>query len=145
MSGYLISAIGVIFLSVVVSLIIPEGKLTKTIMFIMRLVCIFVLVSPIATLFGGAKSKNASDCNADYAFVEGIYSEHQSIQLERLIKNKYSFEVDCRVMVNYADGEFTVRSVLIMLSGENVKFCNEIYEYLKELGYINITVYAQGT
>ena len=51
MKIYLISAAAVIFLSVLVSLIIPEGKLNKTIVFILRMVCIFVLIQPITGIF----------------------------------------------------------------------------------------------
>ena len=46
MKAYLLSAAAVIFLSVIVSLIIPEGKLNKKKVFVMRMVCIFVLISP---------------------------------------------------------------------------------------------------
>ena len=47
MKGYLLTAAGVIFLSVIVSLIIPDGKLNKTIVFVMRMACILVLLQPI--------------------------------------------------------------------------------------------------
>ena len=51
MKEYLLSAVGVIFLSVIVSLIVPDGKLNKTIVFIMRMVCIFVLIQPVSGIF----------------------------------------------------------------------------------------------
>ena len=37
MKIYLLTAAGVIFLSIIVSLVIPEGKLNKTIVFVMRM------------------------------------------------------------------------------------------------------------
>ena len=51
MKEYLLTAVGVIFLSVIVSLIVPDGKLNKTIVFIMRMVCIFVLIQPVSGIF----------------------------------------------------------------------------------------------
>ncbi len=51
MKTYLLTAAGVIFLSVIVSLLIPEGKLNKSIVFVMRLACIFVLIQPITGIF----------------------------------------------------------------------------------------------
>ena len=38
MKEYLLTAVGVIFLSVIVSLIVPDGKINKTIVFIMLMV-----------------------------------------------------------------------------------------------------------
>ena len=44
MKTYLLTAAGVIFLSVIISLVIPEGKLNKSIVFVMRMACILVLI-----------------------------------------------------------------------------------------------------
>ena len=86
MKVYLLTAAGVIFLSVIVSLLIPEGKLHKSVTFVMRLVCIFVLMQPIAGLFN-IKETNASwtDDFFDRQYVCNVYSEHQSEQLEILL------------------------------------------------------------
>ena len=51
MKAYLLSAVGVIFLSVVISLLVPEGKLKKSVTFIMRLICILVLIQPVTGIF----------------------------------------------------------------------------------------------
>ena len=51
MKGYLLTAAGVIFLSVMVSLLMPEGKLNKSITFVMRLICILVLIQPLTGIF----------------------------------------------------------------------------------------------
>ena len=51
MKTYLLTAAGVIFLSVIVSLVIPEGKLNKSIVFVMRMACILVLIQPISGVF----------------------------------------------------------------------------------------------
>ena len=51
MKVYLLTAAGVIFLSVVVSLLIPEGKLHKSVTFVMRLICIVVLIQPVTGIF----------------------------------------------------------------------------------------------
>ena len=51
MKTYLLTAAGVIFLSVIISLVIPEGKLNKSIVFVMRMACILVLIQPITGIF----------------------------------------------------------------------------------------------
>ena len=144
MKIYLLSAAGVIFLSVIVSLLIPEGKLNKTITFVMRLVCIMVMIQPLTALVGGIGE--AGDIkSADYAYVCEIYSEHQSGELEKLLFEKLGAKTKCSVEVGYEDGEFKVTGVTVLTEENNSKLIESIYEYLGQLQYINITVYAEST
>ena len=142
MKAYLLSAAAVIFLSVIVSLIIPEGKLNKTIVFVMRMVCIFVLIQPITGIFK-IKSSSADSPMFDYEYICSVYSDNQSKQLEQLILKEYGEESECAVSVIYNEGNFKVSGVDVQLTEENEKI-SEIYEYLAKLGYINITVYAKS-
>lgn len=144
MKTYLLSAAAAIFLSVIISLIVPEGKLNKTITFIMRLVCILVLIQPLTGLFKLSPS-GSSESTVDYVFVESVYSGHQSEQLEKLIGTEFETECECTVKVEYDDGEFKVNEVVVKIKENNVKLIEAIYEYLRELKYINITVYAEST
>lgn len=89
MKTYLLTAAGVIFLSVIVSLLIPEGKLNKSIVFVMRLACIFVLIQPITGIFK-IKSSTVNEPLYDYEFICKVYSDNQSEQLEKLIAEKLS-------------------------------------------------------
>lgn len=143
MKTYLLCAAGAIFLSVIVTLLIPEGKLHKTVTFIMRLICIFVLIQPLAnvtTLFPQAEQTIL----VDYDYVAAVYSEQQSEQLALLLREKYAWVQYCEVEIQAAEGQFEVTGVSVGLSEDNQKNISEIYAYLEELGYINITVYATG-
>lgn len=144
MKIYLMTAAGVIFISVIVSLIIPEGKLNKSITFIMRLICITVLIQPITGIFDIGNTKAPTDF-FDYQYVSSVYSEHQSTQMEKLLKSEFNVENECVVTVEYIEGEFKVTGTQITLEKNNKEIFEEIYSYLSELGYINITVYAQST
>ena len=144
MQTYLLSAAGVIFLSVIVSLLIPEGKLNKTITFVMRLVCIFVLIQPITGIFKISPSASG-DVVFDAAYVCGEYSEHQSIQLENVLAEKFGIECKCYVEVGYEDYEFYIEKTEVRAFSADSKLIDEIEEYLKELGYINISVYAKSS
>ena len=144
MKIFLLSAAGVIFLSVIISLLIPEGKLNKTITFIMRLICILVMIQPLTGIFGG-KSEDNNVNSADYAYVCSIYSQHQSGELEKLLYEKLGANTRCNVEVVYNDGEFTVNSVSVLIGENNQKLIESIYEYLGQLQYINISVYAEST
>ena len=98
MKIYLLTAAGVIFISVIVSLLIPEGKLNKTVTFIMRLICILVLIQPITGIFGIKNEQPVSDF-IDYGYVETAYSENQSAQLEKLLLKEFEVETDCVVNI----------------------------------------------
>ena len=143
MKTYLISATAVIFLSVMVSLIIPEGKLNKTIVFVMRMACIFVLIQPVTGIFKIKTSATTSPLY-DYEYICKVYSDNQSEQLEKIIYEKFAVESTCTVNIVYDNGEFRADGVEIEINQENYEIIDDIYEYLEELKYINISVYANS-
>lgn len=139
MKIYLLSATAVIFLSVIVSLIIPEGKLNKTIVFVMRMVCIFVLIQPITGIFK-ISSSSADAPLYDYQYICKVYSDNQSEQLEKLILEKFKVDSVCLVNITYEKGEFKADGVNVEINQKNAELAKDIYEYLAELKYENITV-----
>ncbi len=143
MKTYLLTAAAVIFLSVIVSLIIPHGKLNKTIVFVMRMACILVLIQPITGIFK-LKPSSTDETLYDTEYVASVYTKNQSESLEKLLYKEYTEECDCQVNVVYSEGKFKVDSVSVQTSSENDKLISDIYAYLKKLGYINITVYAKS-
>jgi len=146
MKVYLLTAAGVIFLSVIVSLLIPEGKLHKSVNFVMRLICIFVLIQPITALFNIKVTETSVDADYfDYEYVSGVYSDHQSGQLEILLEKEFKASTDCLVKVDYEEGEFKVTEVQVGVDKKDEKLFEDIYAYLDGLGYINITVYAKSS
>ena len=143
MKIYLISAAAVIFLSVIVSIVIPEGKLNKTIVFVMRMACIFVLIQPITGIFKiSASSSNTT--LYDYEYICKVYSDNQSEQLEKIIFEKFGVESTCFVKIVHENGEFAVDGVIVEINQANEEIIEDIYEYLEELKYINISVYAKS-
>lgn len=144
MQAYLLSAVGVIFLSVIVSLLIPEGKLNKTITFVMRLICILVLIQPIMGIFKIKDSQSAANF-FDYEYVSEQYSSHQSAQLAKLLKEEFEVDTECRVKIEYEEGEFRANGVEVALDEKDGHLIEKIYAYLEELKYINISVYAKSS
>ncbi|MDE6868091.1 MAG: stage III sporulation protein AF [Clostridia bacterium] len=144
MKTYLLTAAAVIFLSVIVSLIIPQGKLNKTIVFVMRMACILVLIQPITGIFK-IKASSEGDVLYDTEYVATVYSKNQSGSLEKLLYDEFAEECECKVNVVYVGGNFKVDSVSVQTVSENNQIIEDIYEYLEELGYINITVYAKSS
>lgn len=145
MKAYLLTAAGVIFLSVIVSLLIPEGKLHKSVTFVMRLICILVLIQPVTGIFKIKDTQVSATDYFDYEYVSKVYSEHQGEQMEILLKKEFETDTVCSVEVEYSDGNFKVTAVGVEVNENNRKLIDSIYAYLDGLGYINITVYAKGS
>lgn len=143
MKAYLFTAAGVIFLSVIVSLLIPDGKLNKSITFVMRMACILVLLQPVTGIFKIGE-QTSDEPMYDYVYICKVYSDNQSEQLENVLKEKFGEECDCTVEIIHDDGNFKINSVNVEVNTQKNQIIDEIYAYLEQSGYINITVYAKS-
>lgn len=142
MTAYLATAVGVIFLTVAVSFVVPDGKLNKSVNFIMRLVCIAVLFQPITKIF--KLSDEETESYTDYSLICETYAYGQSRALEDKIYEELEKNCDCSVLVSYSDGEMKEEGVTVYGNFENDEEIEKVREYLEALGYINITVNDQG-
>lgn len=139
MTTYLALSAGIIFLTVLLSFIIPEGKLNKSINFVVRIACIFILVSPIISIFDFSAATTQDDL-VDYDYLCDVYSDTQSDQLEKMIFDATGIECQCIVDFTYEDGVFRENGVTILTDFVDSVTIGKIQAYLKELGYININV-----
>lgn len=57
MSEYILKVVGVVFISIMVDLIIPSGKMEKYVKGVMALVIVFVIISPIPTFIKGMQDQ----------------------------------------------------------------------------------------
>ena len=109
MNEYLLSIIGIILLSAILTAILPDGKTSGLIRSVMRMACILAIISPILTFFrsgslavGGEKKSNINSENAviemDAEFIH-YYSETRISESERALKSELfeKFQVDCNV------------------------------------------------
>ena len=139
MTTYIAVAAGAVFLTVVVGMIIPEGKLHTSVNFVLRIACIFILISPIAQIFDISLSEGGEG-DVDFDYICQVYSEGQSSQLEKLIEENIGIECDCDVEIVYEDGSIKENGVTIYTDNVESALIDDIVSYLKELGYININV-----
>ncbi len=139
MTLYLTTAACAVFVTIIVGFIIPDGKLNKMINFVMRLVCIFILVSPVVKIFdiGGAAGEDAI---IDYEYVCSVYSKAQSGELEKLVKENTGADCVCEVVILYEEGAFKENGVKVYTDCRDEVTKNKIRAYLEALGYININV-----
>lgn len=142
MKVYLLTAVGVIFLTVIVSFVAPDGKLKKSVNFVLRLISIAVLIQPVTTLFNFQIQSGAYEY--DYDYICEVYSKNQSNLVAQKVSEKLG--VDCEVCVQIVyDGEkIEEREISVKIDSKNIDKLGEIQAYLRELGYINITVNETG-
>lgn len=138
MKAYLLTAVGVIFLTVIVSFIVPEGKLKKSINFVLRIISIGVLIQPVAKIFTFTPQKESADY--DYAYVCQVYSQNQSQLVTQKVKEDLNLDCVCAVEIIYDGTQIKENGVTVEGNFESVQTIEEITEYLEGLGYIHITV-----
>ncbi len=138
MKAYLLTAVGVIFLTVIISFIVPEGKLKKSVNFVLRLVSIGMLISPITKIFTFTPSE--SSASYDYNYVSQVYAQNQSRLLTQKVNDDLGFDCVCIVEIVYDGNKIAENGVTVCGNFENVQTVAQITEYLEGLGYINITV-----
>lgn len=137
-SEYLYVALGVVFLSVIAGLLVPDGKLKKSINFVLRLISICVLINPVINLFG--IEEQVENFTLDYDYICQIYSKNQSALLTEKVIEDCGEECVCTVEVVYEDEKIKENGVTVTGNFLDAQAINKIMEYLKELGYIDITV-----
>ena len=139
MTAYIATAAGAVFLTVIVGMIIPEGKLNKSINFVLRIACILILISPVFNIFK-IELPEADGGIVDYEYICDVFSESQSSQLEKMIAEELGGQCSCEVEIIYEDGSFKENGVTVLTYNVESGVIENIQSYLKELGYININV-----
>ena len=138
MKAYLLTAAGVIFLTVMVSFIAPEGKLKKSVNFVLRLVSICIIIQPVTKLFKFTPQESAADY--DYGYICAVYAQNQSALVTKKVNEELGLDCVCVVDISYDGEKISENGVAVEGKFENSVTIEKITAYLKELGYINITV-----
>lgn len=138
MKTYLLTASGIIFLAVIVGLIVPDGKLKKSVNFVLRLICIFILIQPITQMFKLPDSEKGEVIN--YEYVSQVYAQNQSKLLTQKVESELNIACVCIVEVVYDGTQIKEHGVVCSGSFNDEKTISILTEYLRELGYINISV-----
>ena len=143
MNGYLLSVIGTILLSALLTAILPNGKTSAVIKAITKLACLLVIISPVFSYIqaetgtsNGNSSKNLSQSviQTDESFIT-YYSEmriqNAQVQLESEIKEK--FGLDCRVVFAWEYDKENIRIIKLTVQPQteiSERQNSELYEYL---------------
>ena len=140
MSEYLLSIVGIVFLSAIVNAILPEGKTSGMVKSVLKLLCVLVILTPFAKIVqkGGAGIENyfsQSVIKIDENFIE--YCSEKAIsaaqtKIEEEIFQEFgqqsSVKLDWRYsQVETQGGMMEIVYIYVQSSEENQA---EIQEYL---------------
>ncbi|MBQ8658584.1 MAG: stage III sporulation protein AF [Clostridia bacterium] len=110
MSGYILSVIGVVLIAAILTAILPEGKTNGVIKSVMKVVCVFTIVSPVFEYLGGAENINSegifekSVINEDVSFIDycsKISVENVAKELEASLETEFSVQVSVTLEWRY--------------------------------------------
>lgn len=164
MKAYILAATAIVFFTVILSVLLPSGKLGKTVGCIGRIACIVCFIQPITTLVSSNSSVSTADW-CEYDVVCNAYARSQQTTLANLLKVEFGVDATCEVDITYENGTFNENGVIVWIdnftdtgtinddaesangsggtgeAGFNLdEIRQKIYAYLENLGYIHITV-----
>ena len=139
MNGYLLSVIGTVLLSAVLTAIAPNGKTAFVIKNVAKLACLLVIVSPLLTYVqrekkGGDLKNNSTKevINTDESFIQ-YYSEMKVRQAEEALEKELldKFSLSCRLTFSWEllEDEIFIRKITV-LSPIDTEEKESLYEYL---------------
>lgn len=85
MNGYILSVAGVVFISVIIDIIIPGGKMEKYVKAMISLVVVFVMLCPLPGLISRFKSGSVKQNLVDQDFVSRVNST-KNLNTENALK-----------------------------------------------------------
>lgn len=116
MKSYVLSIVGAVLLSAVMSMIIPNGKIGKHIQGVGKLLVVLFLISPIITFIHDRTfSFQEGDLKYDQSYLETsavLASEREAERIKIRIEEEYSIEIQVAV-TRSADGSYRLEKILV--------------------------------
>lgn len=157
MNGYIITLLVISFVGGIINSILPDGGLKKYVKYIISLVCVISLVSPLTSIVLNAASiKDGVTSFIDEIIIKDKIEISNSLILDtsaekinegikETIIEKYGFdekEVFVNVVFNHKNNaSITIDKIEVSLTGKSSwSDCERIKEYLKDLTGCNISV-----
>ncbi len=119
-SAWVLSIVGIVILTLIVDIILPEGQTNKYIKSVFAVITVFVIALPIPSLFNGdidigGVLKNEQAGVIDTAFIENLMQERASVVKDELLKEYKANGIDnVEVEISYkADVKFNIEKIFI--------------------------------
>jgi stage III sporulation protein AF len=125
MTAYILRVVGVAVLSVIVSVLLSESKISKHVKSVMALVIVFIIVAPIPKMIndfrnGGGISLGSGGNLVDENYVHE-FNEKRAKQMEDIIKKALTdadMKVDIKITIDTEKTEFTIIKVDVIKNGQ---------------------------
>lgn len=119
-SAWVLSIVGIVILTLIVDIILPEGQTNKYIKSVFAVITVFVIALPIPSLFNGdidigGVLKNEQAGVIDTAFIENLMQERAAVVKDELLKEYKANGIDnVEVEISYKDDvKFSIEKIFI--------------------------------
>ena len=119
-SAWVLSIVGIVILTLIVDIILPEGQTNKYIKSVFAVITVFVIALPIPSLFNGdidigGVLKNEQAGGIDTTFIENLMQERASVVKDELLKEYKANGIDnVEVEISYKDDvKFSIEKIFI--------------------------------
>lgn len=143
MQGYIIAVLGVVIISVLVEIILPNGQTSKYIKSILAVFVVYVLVNPVITFlktdFDLDKYVNSGKVELNQSLLENIYNnqiEAKELELENLLYNNGYEGVKVTLLyeivedsIKISKAKINIKNLVITSGVENINK----YQYIRQV------------
>jgi len=141
MKAYILSIVGAVLLSAVVSMIVPDGKMGKLIRGVGKLIVVLFLIVPVINVFTGETPiLPYADLNLDESYLEtsaALAGERDEARISGYLFETYSVSADVTVL-RLNDGSYRLKKILITITdfgiieeGEHIDIMTQIKSALR--------------
>ncbi len=143
-SGWVLSIVGVVIITVVVEIIMPEGNISKYIKGFLVIFTVFIMVSPITNIsIADIFSENDFSISLDDTFLQQV-NEEKAIEYGEIIKDKLvagGYDgINIDVCIDNSKTEMKITAIFVDLSkvvlnpkNENIDIYNNIKSVIKSV------------
>ena len=122
-SQWVISIVGVVFLSVLADIVLPQGQTNKYIKSIFAIVTVFVIVSPLPTLFDSFADQTdllfeQQTVSIDDSFLNQLVESKQIEQqnfIEKLCNENGILNIKSNITINFDEGKYKIDLIEIYI------------------------------
>lgn len=155
MNGYLLSVIGTVLLSAILTAIVPEGKTSSAIKGVAKLACVLAIVAPVLEFFQGGSAELGGKKTSQLIFSESViqtdeefikyYSEMRIRETEKTLEaelvEKYGVETSITlewtreretVDGRYESDTIRITRIRIRIDDETQEVGQMIADYVKK-------------
>lgn len=121
LSAWALSIVGIVLLTLIVDIVLPEGETNKYIKSVFAVITVFVIASPIPSLFNGNFNFDDFVAEENASAVDGAFLEELFVQraeaIEKELLQVYVKEgvdkVEVDVIYSGDDMKFTIEKILL--------------------------------